>query len=764
MKKFLMVALAVGLCFQLANAVKFGSILKDAGTGGAKATAKVSERQSEVESRSNEGASSPQVQETQYGKIDAKFWYGSQVVYSSDDSNVSVILTALKPTKATGGKEQGSWKVTIGPSSFMCDTDDKYEKVDFDVSGVSCRAYDDYAKKVDIKLLSADEVKIKITSKSGDIREVTLKQKLHVPIFKGLVCQQRKYIDEYEAYECHEDITAQYPLIKTADLKEYAERMIEDFVKTDHGFFCSGQGRTSSRNVYYVYKDMVLIGNYDHYETCGTAHPAFKSQIYIGEKEISTSDIIKDKVGLAAAIKKHIANNLDKYGYDSRDNERLQEIRTVKDKANIEIINDYFVIDQRSIDTFYLSNSTSSDKYTLTYQEVEPYLTDKIKAYFKNTSKQNLDQSSQQNIKQNFKFESLPKSRYEDERKGYIRDSNTFWLKEDFKNFNETSLGYCQKGVLEACMRLGENFMLGIGLDVDFESAQNLFSHVAKNTDYEYLKDRVAQNIGFIITAKKSNAGKGKELAIAKQMYIGTLTACLEKDYSACIIFMNLSEMLPSQVGSLTLDGKERSPVELSLVAVSIFADSSTAREQADISHFLEYKRDIFKEYIPSQTQAPQASLSQQTPASTMPQSNSQNLAQKHKFTDGFSIDANSGIVVDAIYGLAWQDAAEIFKGSYKDAVSYCENLNHGGYSDWRLPGASELLSITDYGRYKPAINKAFKHVGRDGSDKYGSYWSSTGASFDAGGVWVVQFGSGFDNWVKINSADNFARCVRNLK
>ena len=397
-----------------------------------------------------------------------------------------------------------------------------------------------------------------------------MKQKLHVPIFKGLVCQQRKYIDEYEAYECHEDITAQYPTTKTSDLKEYAERMIEDFVKTDHGFFCSGQGRTSSRNVYYVYKDMVLIGNYDHYETCGTAHPASESQIYIGEKEVPTSDIVKDKVGLAVAIKNHIANNLDKYGYDSRDNERLQEIKTVKDKANIKIVNDYFIIDQGSIDTLYLANIHSSDEYTLTYQEVEPYLADKIKAYFKNTSKQNLDQSSQQNIKQNLEFE-------------------------------------------------------------------------------------------------------------------------------------------------------------------------------------------------PHQIPAHEASAPQnQAPVTT--QSNSQILGKKYKVTDGFGIDVNSGIVVDAIYSLAWQDAAEIFKGSYKDAVSYCENLNYGGYSDWRLPSASELLSITDYGRYKPAINKAFKHVGKEGGDKYGSYWSSTGASFDAGGVWVVQFSSGFDNWVKINSADNFARCVRNLK
>ncbi|WP_314978040.1 DUF1566 domain-containing protein [Campylobacter rectus] len=562
MKKLLTIALAVGLCFQLANAVKFGSILKDAGTSSAKATAKVSERQSEVESRSNEGASSPQVQETQYGKIDAKFWYGSQVVYSSDDSDVGVILTVLKPIKATGGEDQGSWDVTIGSHRFGCNTDDRYEKVGFDVSGISCSAYKDFAKKVDIKLLSVDEVKIKITSKSGDIREETLKQKLHVPIFKGLVCQKRKYNDEGEAYECHEDMSVQYPLIKTADLKEYAERMIEDFVKTDHGFFCSSQGRTSSRNVYYVYKDMVLIGNYDHYDACGTAHPAFESQIYIGEKEIPTSDIVKNKVGLAVAIKKHIADNLDKYGYDSRDNERLQEIKTVKDKANIKIVNDYFIIDQGSIDTFYLSNSASSDKYTLTYQEVEPYLTDGIKGYFKNAGRQNLDQ--------NFRLEP------------------------------------------------------------------------------------------YRIPAHEASA---------------------------------------------------------------------------------------------PQNQAP-----------VTPQSNSQILGKKYKFNDGFSIDVNSGIVLDAIYGLMWQDAAEIFKGSYKDAVSYCENLNHGGYSDWRLPSASELLSITDYGRYKSAINKAFKHVGKDGSDKYGSYWSSTGASFDAGGVWVVQFGSGFDNWVKINSADNFARCVRNLK
>lgn len=147
--------------FSISKRRKIWKHFKRCRSGGAKATAKASERQSEVESRSDEGASSPHAQETQYGKIDAKFWHGSHVVYSSDDSDVGVILTVLKPIKATGGEDQGSWEVTIGSHRFGCNTDDRYEKVDFDVLGISCSAHKDFAKKVDIKLLSVDEVKIK---------------------------------------------------------------------------------------------------------------------------------------------------------------------------------------------------------------------------------------------------------------------------------------------------------------------------------------------------------------------------------------------------------------------------------------------------------------------------------------------------------------------------------------------------------------------------------------------------------------------------
>ncbi len=41
-------------------------------------------------------------------------------------------------------------------------------------------------------------------------------------------------------------------------------------------------------------------------------------------------------------------------------------------------------------------------------------------------------------------------------------------------------------------------------------------------------------------------------------------------------------------------------------------------------------------------------------------------------------------------------------------AVTYCENLNLRGYTDWRLPTVEELVSITDNGRSAPAIDPIF--------------------------------------------------------
>jgi len=346
------------------------------------------------------------------------------------------------------------------------------------------------------------------------------------------------------------------------------------------------------------------------------------------------------------------------------------------------------------------------------------------------------------------------------------------WGNDEYEKLANIRERYCKKGLYEACQRLGEQYMLGVGVQRDLDMAIVLMSYNLMNSKYDYLRLRGKEMLNFVSSLKKDNMDADAAMNLSAGIWRLMMKECDsgKRDEPYCLMFFILSDVVPNHLTANKVNGKRYLAVDMALDKmgedVKKHESGSQPISASQFFSVLEYIRKM----IPSdQISGSSANPPKQSPPKSIaqpvtPQSNSQNLAQKHKFTDGFSIDVNSGIVLDAIYGLMWQDTAEIFKGSYKDAVSYCENLNYGGYSDWRLPSASELLSITDYGRYKPAINKAFKHVGKDGSDKYGSYWSSTGASFDAGGVWVVQFGSGFDNWVKINSADNFARCVRNLK
>lgn len=121
------------------------------------------------------------------------------------------------------------------------------------------------------------------------------------------------------------------------------------------------------------------------------------------------------------------------------------------------------------------------------------------------------------------------------------------------------------------------------------------------------------------------------------------------------------------------------------------------------------------------------------------------------------SRDDSKDIVVckDVIHGtLIWQDSNEDIKKEWKEAKEYCKNLNYAGYTDWRLPTKTELLSIVDYTRYEPAINKAFKNGKSDWC------WSSTLDARNSSFAWRISFSRGR------TSADDLSnsfcvRCVR---
>ena len=123
---------------------------------------------------------------------------------------------------------------------------------------------------------------------------------------------------------------------------------------------------------------------------------------------------------------------------------------------------------------------------------------------------------------------------------------------------------------------------------------------------------------------------------------------------------------------------------------------------------------------------------------------------------NGLYRDATKGVVVDTRTGLVWQDDATAASttATWANAITTCENLVLGGYTDWRLPNINELKSIRDMSRSGPAIEATFVNTATN------YYWSSTSYGAGPTGAWSVYFYFGVvDAFVKTNSY--YVRCVR---
>jgi uncharacterized protein DUF1566 len=101
----------------------------------------------------------------------------------------------------------------------------------------------------------------------------------------------------------------------------------------------------------------------------------------------------------------------------------------------------------------------------------------------------------------------------------------------------------------------------------------------------------------------------------------------------------------------------------------------------------------------------------------------------KNKF-----IDNGDGTISDKATGLMWQKDDNKKGMDWEEALSYAENTELAGYSDWRLPNAKELQSIVDYSRSPQTTNSAaispvFNISGiidSNGKESYPYFWTST--------------------------------------
>ncbi|MCP4752100.1 MAG: DUF1566 domain-containing protein, partial [Proteobacteria bacterium] len=110
--------------------------------------------------------------------------------------------------------------------------------------------------------------------------------------------------------------------------------------------------------------------------------------------------------------------------------------------------------------------------------------------------------------------------------------------------------------------------------------------------------------------------------------------------------------------------------------------------------------------------------------------------------------------VSDNVTGLMWQQSDDNTARTHADADTYCDNLElpASGFTDWRLPNIRELLRMTNFGTFNPAVDYLFYFT--DNAE----YWSDTEDGLNSGYYWTLDagIGSAFSR-----AETELVRCVR---
>jgi hypothetical protein len=128
------------------------------------------------------------------------------------------------------------------------------------------------------------------------------------------------------------------------------------------------------------------------------------------------------------------------------------------------------------------------------------------------------------------------------------------------------------------------------------------------------------------------------------------------------------------------------------------------------------------------------------------------------KFTGYGNFKNNGdGTVTDLATGLMWQRQVDDNTREWTAAVSYCQGLDLGGKTDWRLPTIKELQSIVDTSVNEPGPTiDSGAFPGTSSSD----YWSATNYAGNSWFAWDIDFSNG-SVFIDPKQYSLYVRCVR---
>ena len=126
-------------------------------------------------------------------------------------------------------------------------------------------------------------------------------------------------------------------------------------------------------------------------------------------------------------------------------------------------------------------------------------------------------------------------------------------------------------------------------------------------------------------------------------------------------------------------------------------------------------------------------------------------------------IDISEDIIKDNENGLMWQKLKKDAPNEYPSAFNFCRDLEHAGYSDWRLPTVSEYKSILDNctsgidGKCNNCSDS--KKCSQMFSEDKGWFWTSD--EFNQQKSWSVNFDDGTIAHLFFEYYAVGARCIR---
>lgn len=129
--------------------------------------------------------------------------------------------------------------------------------------------------------------------------------------------------------------------------------------------------------------------------------------------------------------------------------------------------------------------------------------------------------------------------------------------------------------------------------------------------------------------------------------------------------------------------------------------------------------------------------------------------------------DNGDATITDNVTGLIWTQEISSYAMPWSDATGYCESLEVGSITDWRLPSVKELWSIRDFSTGMPWVDTDYFHLVGDGS-VLGQHHSWTSTLYLVESEYQneqVQGDPAFivNDWtghIKAMSGNRFVRCV----